>query len=317
MIRSMTAFGSAKAETGHGTLTVEIRSVNSRFLDLNFRLPEELRMLETTLRELISRSITRGKVDIRANFARKSVQDSAALDTSALAKAAELLAAARAIIPDVQAPRLNELLIGAGGSGEPLDPEAWNAMAAEAGSKALADLQAAREREGQRLAGIMIESAAGMNRIVEEVEASLPVILEEHQQKLAQRLKDALLAASPEGFALISGEELSARIAQETSLFSLRIDVAEELARLRSHIAELEHILHSDAGQGSQPVGQASLSAGRKGGSAGKRLDFLFQEMNREANTLGSKAGALSMTRSAIDLKLLIEQMREQAQNIE
>lgn len=308
MIRSMTAFGSAKAETEHGTLTIEIRSVNSRFLDLNFRLPEELRMVETTLREQISREITRGKVDIRANFARKVIPDAAMLDMTALDRAAELLVAAREVIPDVQAPRLSELLAGANGGNEPLDPEAWTAMAGDAASRALADLRAAREREGMRLAQMMRECAEGMSRIVQDVEASLPTILEEHQQKLVQRLRDALLAASPEGFALISGEELSARISQEASLFSLRIDVAEELSRLRSHIDELQHILEgADDSQGRD----------RKGASAGKRLDFLFQEMNREANTLGSKAGALSMTRAAIDLKLLIEQMREQAQNIE
>lgn len=308
MIRSMTAFGSAKAETEHGTLTIEIRSVNSRFLDLNFRLPDELRILETPLRELVSREIARGKVDIRANFARKASQDAAALDMAAVGRVADLLAAARAAIPDVQAPRLSELLAGSNGN-EALDPDAWTAMGADAGGRALADLQATREREGARLAEMMRECSVNMDRIVDEVETSLPAILEEHQQKLAQRLRDALLTASPEGFALISGEELSARISQETSLFSLRIDVAEELARLRSHIAEFAHIISGQAGK--------SAAAGRKGGSAGKRLDFLFQEMNREANTLGSKAGALSMTRAAIDLKLLIEQMREQAQNIE
>lgn len=311
MIRSMTAFGSAKAETDQGTLNIEIRSVNSRFLDLNFRFPEELRMLEAPLREQISRAVTRGKVDVRLSYVRNILPDAAALDPTALTRMAELLAAARAVIPDVQAPRLNELLNAAqGGSGAPLDAETWNAMATEACGKALAELQAAREREGARLAEIMHDCARAMDTIVDEVERSLPHILEEHQQKLAQRLKDALLAASPDGFALITGEELSARIAQETSLFSLRIDVAEELARLRSHIAELSHILagEADAAIENRP--------GKKG-SAGKRLDFLFQEMNREANTLGSKAGALNMTRAAIDLKLLIEQMREQAQNIE
>lgn len=306
MICSMTAFGSAKAETEHGTLTIEIRSVNSRFLDLNFRLPEDLRMIEAPLREMLTRKIARGKVEVRANFVRKLATDANTLDTESLQRMATLLGAARAYIPDVPAPRLSELL--AHGS-EGLDPEIWTAMAMDAGQRVLADLQAAREREGQRLAQIMLECAQGMNVIVQEVEEQLPVILEEHQQKLAQRLKDALLAANPDGFAMISGEELSARIAQETSLFSLRIDVAEELARLRSHIAELEHILSGN--------GKAASEGARKGGSAGKRLDFLFQEMNREANTLGSKAGAISMTRAAIDLKLLIEQMREQAQNIE
>lgn len=313
MIRSMTAFGTAKAETEHGTLTIEIRSVNSRFLDLNFRLPDDLRMIEAPLRDMLSRDIARGKVDIRANYARKLAPESAALDTDALQRIAGLLAAAREVLPDVPAPRLSELLAGANGN-DALDPEIWTAMAIEAGTRALADLRAAREREGRRLADTMTECAQGMQAIIRQVEESLPTILEEHQQKLAQRLKDALLTASPEGFALISGEELSARIAQETSLFSLRIDVAEELARLRSHIAELEHILSGGATGGQ--AGKTDAAA-RKAGSAGKRLDFLFQEMNREANTLGSKAGALSMTRAAIDLKLFIEQMREQAQNIE
>jgi len=306
MIRSMTAFGSAKAETEFGALTIEIRSVNSRFLDLNFRLPEELRLLEMPLREMVTRHITRGKVEVRANFSRKAGPHTAAFDTDVLASTAELLAAARRVIPDVQAPRLSELV--ASNSSE-IDPETWVEMANDAGGRALADLQAAREREGQRLADVMQECARAMNEIVADVESALPQILEDHQQKVGQRLRDALQLASPEGFALISGEELSARIAQEASMFSLRIDVAEELSRLRSHIAELEHIL---AGR------PASSSKNQKtGGAAGKRLDFLFQEMNREANTLGSKAGAISMTRAAIDLKLLIEQMREQAQNIE
>lgn len=307
MIRSMTAFGTAKAETELGSLVVEIRSVNSRYLDINFRLPEELRLVETVLRELITQTLTRGKIDVRANFARKASTQTAALDMAAVERIAELLAVARQLIPDVQAPRLNELLIGENG-GAALDPDTWLAMAKEAGGRALADLQAAREREGERLAEMMRTCARAMLGIVQEVEQQLPTILDEHQQKLSQRLRDALLAASPEGFAMISGEELSARISQETSLFSLRIDVAEELSRLRSHITELEHILSG---------ADTSSGAPRKGGSAGKRLDFLFQEMNREANTLGSKAGALSMTRAAIDLKLLIEQMREQAQNIE
>src|SRR5690606_26619903 len=178
--------------------------------------PEELRMLEAPLREQISRAVTRGKDDVRLSYVRNILHDAAALDPTALTRMAELLVAARAVIPDVQAPRLNELLNAAqGGTGAPLDAETWNAMATEACGKALAELQAAREREGARLAEIMHDCARAMDTIVDEVERSLPHILEEHQQKLAQRLKDALLAASPDGFALITGEELSARIAQE------------------------------------------------------------------------------------------------------
>jgi uncharacterized protein (TIGR00255 family) len=201
------------------------------------------------------------------------------------------------------------LLNGSNGTSGTFDTEAWVALCLTATELALAELQAAREREGQRLADVMLNTAREAIAIVEQVERDLPAIQAEHQEKLGNKLRDALQAASPGGYAQISGPELSARIAQEASLFSLRIDVAEELARLRSHIAELEHLLQSK---------DAALQAGsRKSGSAGKRLDFLFQEMNREANTLGSKASALSVTRAAIDLKLLIEQMREQAQNIE
>jgi len=311
MIRSMTAFGSARSESAHGAVTVELRSVNSRFLDINFRLPEDLRMVEGPLRELLGQNLKRGKIDVRLNYARTEGRARPALDESLLTWAAAQLEAARRIIPDMTAPRLGELLALAGNADAGgLDAEAWPAMCMEAAQLALDELQAAREREGRRLADMMLECARGVDQIVSGVEQDLPALQADHQEKIAAKLREALAAASPEGYAHISGPELSARIAQEASLFALRIDVAEELSRLRSHIAELQHLLGEDR--------QAPASTSKKGGgSAGKRLDFLFQEMNREANTLGSKAGALSVTRAAIDLKLLIEQMREQAQNLE
>ncbi|NGM88001.1 YicC family protein [Parapusillimonas sp. SGNA-6] len=309
MIRSMTAFGSARAESEHGSVTVEARSVNSRYLDLSFRLPEDLRLAEGGMRERIGQTVKRGKLEIRANFLRSGQQAAATIDADYLHAVAQQLEAVRRIIPDVAAPRLSELINGSNGTSGTFDTEAWVALCLTATELALAELQAAREREGQRLADVMLNTAREAIAIVEQVERDLPAIQAEHQERLGNKLRDALQAASPDGYAQISGPELSARIAQEASLFSLRIDVAEELARLRSHIAELEHLLQSK---------DAALQAGsRKSGSAGKRLDFLFQEMNREANTLGSKASALSVTRAAIDLKLLIEQMREQAQNIE
>ncbi|MGB3287717.1 MAG: YicC/YloC family endoribonuclease [Burkholderiaceae bacterium] len=309
MIRSMTAFGSARAESEQGSVTIEFRSVNSRFLDVNFRLPEDLRMAEGLIREQLGQAVKRGKVDIRVNYSRAPASAPDALDENYLSVVAAQLQAARRLIPDVAAPRLAELLSGAGGKDDAaFDPEVWSAMCAEAAAHALDELQAAREREGQRLADMMLDCARDVGLIVDQVEQELPTVLAEQQDKIGAKLRDALMAASPEGFAQISGAELSARLAQEASLFSLRIDVAEELSRLRSHIAELEHLLRT---------GQAGGKDKKNSGSAGKRLDFLFQEMNREANTLGSKAGALSVTRAAIDLKLLIEQMREQAQNIE
>lgn len=300
MIRSMTAFGAGRAESALGSVTVEIRTVNSRYLDLNLRLPDELRLAEVPLREQVGKALRRGKVEVRASFARAVADPEHALGDDYLRQVARQLEQARQFIPDTPSPTLAELAKGANASDEAPDPKAWSALCAEAAAQALAELQANREREGARLAQVMQECAQGIADIVVMVEGELPRLLDEHQQKLASKLGEALEAVSPGGFAQISGEELSARIAQETSLFSLRIDVAEELARLRSHVTELKHLL-GDAGTG----------------SIGKRLDFLFQEMNREANTLGSKASGIEVTRAAIDLKLLIEQMREQAQNIE
>ncbi len=310
MIRSMTAFGNARAESAQGSVTIEFRTVNSRFLDVNFRLPEDLRMTEGIIREKLAAAVTRGKVEIRVNYVRADTRATASLDPDYLAMLAAQLQAARRVIPDVPAPRLSELLNGPGATENAgFDPEIWTAMCLEATVQALAELQAAREREGQRLATMMDECAVQISAIVDQVEEQLPALLAEHQDKISNKLRDTLMAVSPGGFAQISGPELSARIAQESSLFSLRIDVAEELSRLRSHIAELQHLLSTG-----ETLGRKDK---KNSGSAGKRLDFLFQEMNREANTLGSKASALSVTRAAIDLKLLIEQMREQAQNIE
>jgi uncharacterized protein (TIGR00255 family) len=144
---------------------------------------------------------------------------------------------------------------------------------------------------------------------VDIVQAHLPQLLADHRDRQAAKLRESVESAFPGGFTHISGAELSERLSQEANLFALRIDVAEELSRLRSHLEELRHLLSDGGGK---------AAAGKKSaGSAGKRLDFLFQEMNREANTLGSKAGSMEVTRAAMDLKLLIEQMREQAQNIE
>ncbi|NLY28963.1 MAG: YicC family protein [Alcaligenaceae bacterium] len=310
MIRSMTAFGSARAESPAGTVSIEFRTVNSRFLDVNLRMPDDLRMAEGLIREQLGQAIKRGKVEVRVSYNRTETKTVPSLDPAYLAAAAEQLQIARRFMPDLQAPRLQELLNLAGSNDAAgFDPDVWLPMCLEATQAALKELQAGREREGERLAATMRECARQMQALVDQVEQELPALIAEHQEKITTRLRDALLAASPDGFALISGPELSARIAQEAALFGLRVDVAEELARLRSHVQELDHLLGSGEAAG--------RSAGKNTGSAGKRLDFLFQEMNREANTLGSKAAALSVTRAAIDLKLLIEQMREQAMNIE
>jgi len=309
MISSMTAFGSAQAEFDDITLALELRSVNSRFLDLYFRLPEELRHAETPLRELLSGALGRGKIEIRASFTRNASAAASRLDPEALRVVQSQLAAARAVFPDTPAPRLVELLNWPGlRAAEGPDPQAWTAACLQAAGQALQQLQAARRREGERLAAMIRDCAAQVQGIVAQVEARLPELLAEHRERLGTKLRESLETAFPGGFSQISGAELSERLAQEATLFALRIDVAEELSRLRSHLQELDHIL-ADGGR--------AQNGGKRGGSAGKRLDFLFQEMNREANTLGSKAGGVDVTRAAMDLKLLIEQMREQAQNIE
>lgn len=302
MIRSMTAFGAARIENEHGTLNIDVRSVNNRYLDLSLRLPEELRFAESRIRELLTSHVARGKVELRVNYALIRAPQTQTLNPDTLQQIAQQLQLVRQLIPDIPAPSLKELMNGNGERSD-LDPELWLPMCELACSQALSELHSASIREGRRLADAMLLTSQDIGQIVNQVEQELPAVVNEHQTRIAQRLRDALLAANPEGFALISGAELSARIAQETALFGLRIDVAEELARLRSHLGELSHILQGDT---------AKIK-----GSLGKRLDFLFQEMNREANTLGSKAAALAVTQAAIDLKLLIEQMREQAQNIE
>ncbi|MGB6007789.1 YicC/YloC family endoribonuclease [Castellaniella sp.] len=302
MIRSMTAYGASRLEAEQGALAVEVRSVNNRFLDLSLRVPEDLRFAEGAIRDLVGRHALRGKVEVKLSYGLTEQNAPRPFDEAAVRALAEQLAWARRHIPDLPAPALAELpREGLARNG--LDADIWLPLCEQACVQALQEFQAAREREGARLAQAMLQMADDIVRIVDLVEAELPDLVRQHQDRIAQRLREALLAASPEGFSAISGAELTARIAQEASLFGLRVDVAEELTRLRSHLQELRDILSGDH------------PSARRG--SGKRLDFLFQEMNREANTLGSKAAALTVTQAAIDLKLLIEQMREQAQNIE
>lgn len=312
MTASMTAFGSGKVTLEIGTVSVEIRSVNSRFLDLQFRIPDELRLAEQPIRERLTRSIGRGKVEVRASFARAQSTGDQRLTESALQRVAQQLDAARKVLPQTESPRLFELLGWPDAQAAVVDPEVWAQACLQAFEPALAQLTEGRLREGERLAAAMLTTSGQMQEIVLEVESHMPALLATQRDKLAQKLRETVSSAFPGGFTHISGAELSERIASESSLFALRIDVAEELARLRSHIVELEFLL-----SGKKREGSGRGPGGKDPGSVGKRLDFVFQEMNREANTLGSKAASMDMTRSAMDLKLLIEQMREQAQNIE
>jgi uncharacterized protein (TIGR00255 family) len=311
MIKSMTAFGSGTAECPLGSVTVELRSVNSRFLDLQFRLPDELRLAEHPFKERLTASLARGKVEIRAHFNRSHQTTQSEITESALRNVAAQLAAVRKVLPETASPTLAEVLSWTGAQQPQTDPEAWLKACYEALEHALTELHAGRMREGRRLSQVMLEIATHIKSIVSNIELHMPQLMLSQQERLALKLRETMQNAFPSGFVHISGAELSERLASESSLFSLRIDVAEELARLKSHLGELEFLL-----QDLPPVTTQSKSQALRS-SAGKRLDFLFQEMNREANTLGSKAGSLDMSKAAIELKLLIEQMKEQAMNIE
>ena len=301
---SMTGFGSGQANGEPGSVTIEMRSVNSRYLDLQFRLPDELRMAEMVLREQVSRSIFRGKLEVRASYVRAQADDFAQYPPALLQKIRSTYLDLKKHIPEVSALTVADITQWPDPDKAANDPNKWVPLCAEAAQQALNQLIDARQREGLRLVDTLKSQAQQVQVIVDELQAQLPAIMQAQATRMAHKLRETLDQACPEGIAHITGQELTERLASEAAMFSLRADVAEELDRLKSHLQELRSIL--------QPAQGAQKSKGN-----GKRLDFLFQEMNREANTLGSKAAHMDMTRAAIDLKLVIEQMREQIQNLE
>jgi uncharacterized protein (TIGR00255 family) len=268
-------------------------------------------MAEQPIKERISTELSRGKIEVRAHFSRAQTSVQTEISEDALLLVAQQLAQIRKILPETASPSFYEMLGSMNAQHPPIDPELWMGACQEAVTAALSELLSGRQREGQRLSLAMLETANQIGLIVDAVEQQMPLLINTQKDRLAQKLRETIQNAFPSGFTHISGPELSERLASESSLFALRIDVAEELTRLKSHLSELEFLLKDTPETPSKQKGNPSR------GSAGKRLDFLFQEMNREANTLGSKAGSLEMSKAAIDLKLLIEQMKEQAMNIE
>jgi len=287
MLRSMTAFASAEADIGHGTLAIELRSVNHRYLELGLRLPDELRSLEPAVRERVAAKLSRGKVDLGLRW-KPAVADAAAIavDEALVARLAETAQALAARFPQMHV-EFTSLL---GWPGVLLDRESDIESLREAALRvvdtALADMVATRGREGERLGGFMRERLDGIERIVAEVRTHLPEVRAALRARFDTRLAELKQPLEP------------GRIEQEVVLQMQRIDVDEELDRLTAHVAEARRIF------------------GLKE-AVGRRLDFLMQEFNREANTLGSKAAYPRTTNAAVELKVLIEQMREQVQNLE
>ncbi len=271
-----------------GTLTVEIRAVNNRYLDIQFRLPEELRAIEPALRELLAAKLTRGKIECRISLTASATTPAAAeLNTAMLQQLATLNAQVLKVFPQAGTLRAADVLRWPGMLGaDTLPAETLHRVCRTLTAAALDEFTAARAREGAKLKDAILEHATAIEKRVQEVAPRMPAAIAAFQEKLNQRLRDALANADDE------------RIRQEVALYAGKIDVDEELTRLKTHMAELRRIL-------------------ARGGAAGKRLDFLMQELNREANTLGSKAADIDITQVSMDLKLLIEQMREQIQNIE
>ena len=288
MIYSMTGYATGARELPFGVLNVELRSVNHRYLDIQFRMPDELRAIEPQLRELLTAKLNRGKVECRISFA--ATPGSAQLPELNEALLKPLIALGervRAALPSAAEMRVSDLLRWPGMlSTETLPVEELRTACSELVQSVLADFMTSRAREGEKLRAMLRERAAMMEERVAEVAPRMPQVLAAFQEKLTTRLKEALANGDDE------------RIRQEVVLFANRIDVDEELTRLAAHIGELKRILE-------------------EGGVVGKRLDFLMQELNREANTLGSKSVDIAVTQVAMGLKLLIEQMREQVQNIE
>ncbi len=290
----MTGFAQVSREHPAGHVSVDIRSVNSRFLDLTFRMPDELRLVEPALRELIGGVVQRGKVECRVGWrAAARDADAAALDAQALARFAELARRVGEAVPQAAAPTITEILRWPGVLGE-TGVEALAPEIVTAARQALDEFTASRVREGAKLVEFILERADAIAAIVEPLAARGPELLQNWETKMTERLRAVLEPTD----AAVPVEETMARVRQEVAAYGLRIDVAEELGRLQAHITELRRVL---AGPG--PVG--------------KRLDFLLQEFNREANTLGSKAAAIDLTGASIELKVLIEQVREQVQNLE
>ena len=304
----MTGFGNASATaasaassegaaaTDSAAVTVELRSVNSRFLDISFRMPDELRQHEAALRDLITVGCRRGKVDVRVSAAKSSGDDWPLPTSDQLNRLSRLEGTVTSWMGKAQPLSVNEVLHWCRSAPVVTGGRVDEALM-EAGRRAVAALKEARSREGEKLVAILMERIVRLRELAAQAEPLVPAVVARQQQRFLERWVEALKATgAAEG--TVPTEALRERALNEAATFALRIDVAEELSRLRAHLEEIARLL-------------------KAGGELGKRLDFLIQELHREANTLGSKSAALELTGVSVEMKVLIEQMREQVQNVE
>lgn len=299
----MTGYATSTKETDAGTITIEIKSVNSRFLDLQFRINDEFRAIEPLFRDQLTKKIQRGKVECRFSFGKATQRTQKnLLNVELIEQLQDYQQQLSRHFPDLAKLSSADILRWPG----MIEDAQINAgdLQEQINASIEATLNAfitSREREGAALAQVLLQCIDAMEAIVARVSPLLPQILQQFQQKSIARMEEALglaLDKSDGGIPTISRDEVLDRIRQEVTMYGIRIDVNEELARLSGHLTETRQIL-------------------KKGGNVGKRLDFMMQELNREANTLGSKAALKELADAAMELKLLIEQMREQVQNLE
>lgn len=287
MTFSMTGFAALEQPLDNATLLLELRAVNSRYLDLHFKLDEQLRSMELPIRELISAHLSRGKIECKINLIQRIQSNQATqLDEHLMQQLAEMEKKTQLHFPQSSSLTVAEILRWPGVVLNDVLGESLVEDVKKLVNQGLQDLNASRKREGEKLKALILDRLAQIEVLVAKVKPLLPALSKEYQEKLVTKLNESLKNVDQE------------RVAQELVLFAQRIDVDEELTRLTAHISEVKRILSSDA-------------------PAGKRLDFLMQELNREANTLGSKSVSVQTTQVSMELKVLIEQMREQIQNIE
>jgi uncharacterized protein (TIGR00255 family) len=296
-VYSMTGYANAAsavdADTGNAGVNIELRSVNGRFLDLAFRLPDELRSLEPALRELLGAAFKRGKIELRLSTSRDADSAWPHPTPDQLNRLGRLEGQVQGWLSKARPLSVNEALLWCRGAAT---TERLDEAALQAARDGIQGLREARAREGARLVEVLLDKLARLRELAAAAEPMVPAVVQRQQQRFLERWAEALAASgAAQNF---SADSMRERALNEATAYAIRIDVAEELARLRAHLEEIERLL-------------------KAGGEVGKRLDFLIQELQREANTLGSKSAALELTNVSVEMKVLVEQMREQVQNIE